>query len=237
MDDHSKPLGNLPELTSLTPEETDAVAALGAHRTYEPDETIYSQGEPGGPLYAIEEGSVTIRVTLSDGVEKHHMTLPSGTLFGTLAFLDGGLHPATARAAEKTRIVAVPRAAFDTFCEANPATAVKLYRYLTETVAAQTRLMVEKYLRTVEWNLQITAAADLSLQRLVSDRAELRLALLNGGEARGTFLKFDSSPAGYELLIRSPDGELLIVPYHAIAQLALAGEPGRGTPDSHDGVA
>jgi len=237
MTDDVKPLGNLPELTSLTPEETEAVAALGETREYEPDQVIYSQGEPGGKLYAIEAGAVALGVILADGVEKHHVTLPAGTVFGTLAFADLGLQAATARATENARIVEIDRAEFDSFCGAHPATAVKLFRYLFETVAAQTRLTVDKYLRTIEWNLQITAAADLNLRRLVSDEAELRLALVNGGEARGTLLQFDSSPAGYELLLRSSQGELLIIPYHAVAQLSLAAKDWSDAPEAGDPVA
>jgi len=237
MDHHAKPLGDLPELTSLTPDETEKVAALGERRSYEAGEVIYRQGETGGLLYAIEEGTVAIGVTLADGVEKHHMTLPAGTIFGTMAFFDGGNHPATAKAEDDAQIVGIPRAEFDAFCEANPATAIKLYRYLTETVAAQTRLTVDKYLRTVEWSLQISAARDLNLHRLVADEVELQLDLMTGGEVRGTILQFDSSPAGYELLLRSPEHELLIIPYHAIAKLTLAGEHLRASAEAIDPIA
>jgi len=237
MDDRTKPLGDLPELTSLTPEETEIVAAMGESRSYEAGEVVYRQGEPGGLIYAIEEGSVAIGVTLADGVEKHHMTLPAGTIFGTMAFFDGGHHPATARAEDDSRIVGIPRADFDEFCEANPSTAIKIYRYLTETMAAQTRLTVDKYLRTVQWSLQISAARDLNLHRLVADEVELHLDLMTGGEVRGTILQFDSSPAGYELLLRSPEDELLIIPYHAIAKLTLAGEHLRASADAIDPIA
>jgi CRP-like cAMP-binding protein len=154
-----------------------------------------------------------------------------------MAFFDGGRHPATARAALPARITEIPRAEFDGYCEANPAVALKLYRYLTETVAAQTRLTVDRYLRTVEWSMQISAARDLNLHRLVADEAELRLDLTTGAEVRGTLLQFDSSPAGYELLLRGPGNELIIIPYHAIAKLTLAGEDWRKPDDSIDPIA
>jgi len=232
MSDETNVLGNLPELTSLSPEETQAVAALGTRKDYGAGETVYEQGAPGGDLFAIEEGSVDLLVTLADGVEKHHVTLPSGTVFGSMAFFDGGAHPATARAAAPCRIVAIGRAEFDGFCEQHPATGIKLYRYLTETVALQSRLVVEKYMRTLQWSLEISAATQLNLQRLITDRVEVRIELASGKEVRGTLLQFDSSPAGYELLLRSPDRELIVVPYHAVTQFTLAAEQWRDVPES-----
>jgi CRP-like cAMP-binding protein len=222
----STPLGNLPELTDLTPEETEAVAGLGEVKEYAAGEVVYEQGEPGGKLYAIESGAVELCVVLADGVEKPHATLPVGTVFGSLAFSDGGPQPATARTAEASKITAIGREEFDGFCDAHPATAVKLFRYLFDTAAAQSRLLIDKYLRTIEWNLSITAAADLNLRRLVEDRAELALDLVNGKTVRGMLLQFDASPAGHELLLATPEAGHVVVPYHAVATLRLDEESG-----------
>jgi len=226
MTDASTPLGNLPELTDLTPEETAAVAALGETREYDPGEVVFEQGEPGGKLYAIDTGAVAMIVTLADGVEKPHATLPAGTVFGTLAFIDRGVQASTAKAAETSKITGISREEFDTFCDAHPETAVKLFRYLLETSAAQSRLLIDRYLQTIEWNLQITAAADLNLRRLVEDRAELELDLVTGGTVKGTLLQFDSSAAGHELLLGTPEGGFVVVPYHAVAALRLDREAG-----------
>ncbi|MEN8149977.1 MAG: cyclic nucleotide-binding domain-containing protein [Planctomycetota bacterium] len=226
MTDETTSLGKLPEFTDLTPEETTALASLGEPREVGPDETVFEQGDAGGKLYAIESGSVAMVVTLADGVEKHHVTLPAGAIFGTLAFADGGRQSATARTTEASRITVIGREDFDAWCDDHPATAVKLFRYLFETSAAQSRLLIDKYIRTIEWNLEITAAADLNLRRLVEDRAELSLELVSGKTVRGTLLQFDASSAGHELLLGTPEGGITVVPYHAVALLQLVGEAG-----------
>lgn len=223
MSEDAKPLGKLRELAGLTAEEETAVAALGATKEFAEGEVIFSQEDPGGPLYTIESGAVGMSVVLADGVEKPHSVLPAGAVFGTLAFSDGGAQVATARATEATKVTRIAREDFDAFCDGHPETAVKLFGYLFRTSAAQSRLLIDRYLRTVEWNLEITAAQDLNLRRLVEDRAEIVLELVSGKSVSGTLLQFDSSPAGHEILLGTTGGGFAVVPYHAVTTLRVDG--------------
>jgi signal-transduction protein with cAMP-binding, CBS, and nucleotidyltransferase domain len=207
----------------LTEEEKGQFLAICEVRESAPDEEIYAQGDPGGSLWVVLDGAVEIRARITDDVEKNFSTLRAGGILGILPFIDGGVQPASAVAVEPSRLLVLTRDAFHEFCEAQPVIGLKFLRYMVSTMSVQVRLTVEQYLRTAEWNLQVSGVMDLNLRGLVADRPDVRLDLTNGGQVIGCLLKFEESPAGHELLVRTIDGELVMVPYHAVAVLSLTG--------------
>lgn len=73
-------------------------------RRYEPDETIFFEGEPGVGMYIIEEGSVSIYREV-EGSREELVRLERGEFFGELALLDDSPRSASAVALEETHVL------------------------------------------------------------------------------------------------------------------------------------
>lgn len=81
-------------------------------KLYEPGETIIAQDAVGGHLAYIMEGKVEIVKQLPGGALEVVAILGSGDILGEMAVLTGQPRNASARAAEKTRIIQVNERTF-----------------------------------------------------------------------------------------------------------------------------
>jgi CRP-like cAMP-binding protein len=90
---------------------------------FDPDQTIFQQGDEGTALYVLEEGSV--RIVSSDGTML--ATLGPPATFGELALMDQR-RTATAQAIERTRVRAIPRDRFVILMREHPAVSDAIYR-------------------------------------------------------------------------------------------------------------
>ena len=75
--------------------------------SFQPGMTIFRQGEEGQDAYLIEQGSVHITKTETDGQEVLLRTLGEGEIFGEIALVDNLPRTATATAAEPTVLVGI----------------------------------------------------------------------------------------------------------------------------------
>lgn len=77
------------------------------------DQVIFREGKPGSTAYVVQEGKVEIYKTMNEGKEVILGTVETGGLFGELALVDNQPRMASARAKERTVLVAVNRQTFD----------------------------------------------------------------------------------------------------------------------------
>jgi flavin reductase (DIM6/NTAB) family NADH-FMN oxidoreductase RutF len=97
-------LARAPMLSTLPPEILDAIMAAGEERSYEPEETVVREGEPGDELFVILEGEARIERSGNPLA-----TFGPGELFGEIAVLDGRPRSADVVAVTSLRCLTVPR--------------------------------------------------------------------------------------------------------------------------------
>ncbi|MBX9710539.1 MAG: glutaminase A [Xanthobacteraceae bacterium] len=119
-------------LKSLTESELDALAALGAVKTFESGERVITANEPASSLYFLLRGMVSVK--LPTGVRL--ATLTSGMVFGEMALIE---ERRTADIVADTKIIChvIPLAAFHAFCNKNPKVSEKIMRNLSMLLAAR----------------------------------------------------------------------------------------------------
>lgn len=83
-----------------------------SRKTFEPNHTIFAEGDPADTVFILRSGAVEIRIgTLGE----HPRTLTKikvGDVFGELALLENRSHGAAAIALEKSEVLEVPREEF-----------------------------------------------------------------------------------------------------------------------------
>ena len=220
MSDRQQFLATVPLFTALAPDELTIVAEMAAEVDWEAGQEVFSMGDAGDSMFAVEQGVVEL-FTVVSGIEKLIMTVRSGGVFGLLSLIDRGGQSGGARAVETTRALAFSRQSLDRLLEAHPAIGAKLLSGIGATLGRQIRVLIDQYRDTLAWNLEIAGLASLNLERIMTDRIRVAVETLRGEPLTGTLLRFETSAAGYELYLESTDKEIHMIPYHAIVRLSL----------------
>jgi CRP/FNR family transcriptional regulator len=154
----------------VTADLLDRVADLGASRTYEAGERLFSQGDEPPGLYVVDEGAVRV-FKIAPGGKEHvlHLAEPGDT-FAEAAVLGGFPCPAHAEATRATRCVLLPSHALRRLLDGDP----ELPRQLLAGMAAWVHQLVD----LLEDVVLRDAAGRLS--RHLLDAAEDGVVLLSG---------------------------------------------------------
>jgi uncharacterized membrane protein len=117
--DHITLLGSLNLFESLAMADLEALSSRLEEVRFAPGDTIFQEGEPGGKMFIIQEGSVDI--SFGQGKEMVRLAnLVPGQYFGELSLFDGEPRSATARAARQCLLLALDRKDFTEFTSKHP---------------------------------------------------------------------------------------------------------------------
>ncbi|MEQ8286430.1 cyclic nucleotide-binding domain-containing protein [Thalassospira sp.] len=92
---------------------TDGNKKVMDRQVYAIDQVIFREGKPGNAAYVVQEGKVEVFKTLNGEEEVILGTIEAGGLFGELALVDNQPRMASARATERTVLIAVSRQTFE----------------------------------------------------------------------------------------------------------------------------
>jgi CRP-like cAMP-binding protein/anti-anti-sigma regulatory factor len=108
-------------------------------RELDADEVLFQEGEPGGRLYVLARGAVSIVISGPNGGDSRVVTFAPGSLFGEGAMLDGAKRSATAIAAEDAVVYSLSRSTLDSLAVSHPALANKLLLNLGRHLSGRLR--------------------------------------------------------------------------------------------------
>ena len=132
----------------FTPDELGAVSKLCSEKAFSSGEWILEEYAPSDELYVIAEGRVEILVTpsmVSDQADPDSnpaviATLHRGESFGEMALVDQGFRSAGVRAAaNRTRLIVIPRQKLTELCETDLQIGYRLMRNLAADLALKMR--------------------------------------------------------------------------------------------------
>lgn len=145
-----KVLTNVPVFRNISSDSMVQLANLAKLKQYNPETTVFREGDPGDCLYIIASGKVDIIASGPGGEAIELKTLGPGDVFGEMALLDGLPRSATIRVGcAKALLFYINRTDFNLFLLKNPEVSIKL----VETISRRLR----------DANLKIKALADENL--------------------------------------------------------------------------
>ncbi len=133
-------LQNVYLFKTLTPEELDAVAAIGQVQAFGMGDTIFLRGDTATALYLIQLGTIKIQQGTKSGSDLTLATLSAGSHFGEMAFVDGQARSASAVAADRGELIVLPYEKLNMLLNKTPSIAVKIYRELSHFLAGRLRV-------------------------------------------------------------------------------------------------
>lgn len=101
---------------------------------YQRGSMIYWQGDMADRLYYLKRGKIRIFLASVDGAEHTLRIQQTGSVFGEAAFFDGGPRMSSARALEKSEIIAIPRDVLLDSLQREPGLAMAMMRALSARV-------------------------------------------------------------------------------------------------------
>ena len=122
--------------------------------TFDSDQMIFSEYEPGNTCYFLLEGKVKIVKTVG-GAQKTLDIIEKGNFFGEMAILETENRSASAIALENVRVLKFTRDNFDTMMNSQPQLALKLLRSFSSRIydakrKLQTLLLDDPKLRVID---------------------------------------------------------------------------------------
>jgi CRP/FNR family transcriptional regulator, cyclic AMP receptor protein len=164
--------------------EVDRTAIAGRMRRvqFEPDQMIFSRGDPGREIYLVLDGKIRLSILSSDGRELSFAHAGPGSIFGEIATLDGGERTAGATAISRVQAMALPQKAMLELIENNPKVATAAIRFLCSRLRETDQRLEAIALHRIEVRL---ARLVLSALKLQSPNAEGESVPLDLGMSQG----------------------------------------------------
>ncbi|AHC14813.1 Crp/Fnr family transcriptional regulator [Salinispira pacifica] len=106
--------------------------------TFQKEDIIFCEYEPGDAFYLIQEGRVRISKIMGD-IEKTIDVLYPGEIFGEMAILEEAPRSASAIALDKVKALEFNRENFTILLQGNPQIAMKLLKLFTKRIYDQRR--------------------------------------------------------------------------------------------------
>jgi CRP-like cAMP-binding protein len=131
-------LKTVPFFDRLSKRQLKTVADIMFERTYDTDESIFEEGQPGAALFLILDGKIAIEIYRETSTTRLAV-LEKGAFFGEMALLDETPRSANARALERTRTLALYRNDLTGLRHRHARTACQIYRSLATMIADRLR--------------------------------------------------------------------------------------------------
>ena len=131
-------LKTVPFFDRLSKRQLKTIGDIMFERTYETDESIFEEGQPGAALFLILDGKVAIEIYRQTSTTRLAV-LEKGAFFGEMALLDDAPRSANARALERTRTLALYRNDLTGLRHRHARTACQIYRSLATMIGDRLR--------------------------------------------------------------------------------------------------
>ena len=135
-------LKTVPFFDRLSNRQLKSVSDIMFERTYDADESIFEEGQPGAALFLILDGKVAIEIYREAGTTRLAV-LENGAFFGEMALLDETPRSANARALERTQTLALYRNDLNELVHRDAKTSCQIYRSLAGMIGDRLRLTNE----------------------------------------------------------------------------------------------
>lgn len=210
-------------LVSFDDNEIEMLAGIAKLVDFPGGEVLFQETDAAESILLVLSGSVDLYTCLKGDVEQNLMTVRPGGFVGALALIDDGLREVNARAAEDTAVYVFDKLALSSLTAEQHGLGVKLLRLVADILSKRLRITIASLRQNLEWTLQVSGLASLDISQLIVDRVGIEIELINGKQLVGAIIKAEQRTSGFELFLATSDGNIHIIPYHAIVSACLPG--------------
>jgi CRP/FNR family transcriptional regulator, cyclic AMP receptor protein len=126
MTSHTALIAKIPLFAGLNEEELQSLAARAIERHFEPEDSIFWEGDKAQGLFLLVEGAAKIFKTSSTGREMMLDLITAPSSIAELPLFDGGPYPASVRAVKPATTLFINKSDFHQACRQNPDLPLKI---------------------------------------------------------------------------------------------------------------
>jgi len=136
---------HIPLFQNLSKNHFKHLYELLHYRSYQPNEYIFYQGDPGNALYIIVEGSIKIKQFSKDNTEIELAELKSGDFLGELALIDDDIRSASAIASSHTKLSVIFQSDLNAFMKKYPSAGVEIMKNMSFVLSTRLKKLDTDY--------------------------------------------------------------------------------------------
>lgn len=138
-------LAQITIFSDLDEADMEKIAAITQEKEYLKDTAIFSQTSPGGQLFIVRKGEIKITRSVREKQEHTLTVLKSGEFFGSISFVDGQMHSASAVCVVDSVVSIINKDDFDELTKEYPVLGLKILKRLTLAICDYLRTMNSKF--------------------------------------------------------------------------------------------
>lgn len=141
---------SIPLFKNLNKSNVRLLSELLHHRSYQANEYIFHQGDPGNALYIVIEGTINIVQTSENGSDIPLVKLKGGDFLGELALVDDDIRSASAIASSNSKLAAIFKSDLDSFMKKHPNAGVEIMRNMSIVLSKRIKSLNSDYSKLLE---------------------------------------------------------------------------------------
>lgn len=145
MDDLHDVFKRIPLFENLSKSRFKNLFEILHHRSYQMNEYIFYQGDPGNALYIIVEGSIKIKQFSDNETEIELVELKSGDFLGELALIDDDIRSASAVASANTKLAVIFKSDLNAFMKKYPSAGVEIMKNMSHVLSTRLKNLNSDY--------------------------------------------------------------------------------------------
>jgi CRP/FNR family transcriptional regulator len=174
-------LRRVPLFNELSETELTSIAERVSVSRYEAGQIVFCEGDKGGDLLIVKEGSVRILKTAASGRHQLIAIERPGSSLGEVSAFDGGPYSTTAVTISQTVLLRLNGEHFRNLCLAHPNVSLKVIRVLGHRLRHSRRLIEQLSFATVRDRL-IAHLLGLAEERGIRSNEGIQIDLLENNE-------------------------------------------------------
>lgn len=205
-------------LEDIEIETLSDIAELGH---YEKGEVLFEADDPGDSVYLVASGAVDLFTIVNGDIEQILLSVREGGFVGIMSLIHDGTREINARISESTDLYKFGKGSLLKIISDGGELGLKLLRLVADITSARTRVVLNSLRQNLEWTMQVSGLAALDISQLIVDQIKIKIEMTNGKSITGTIMKAEEHPQGYELFVKTGDGTIHFIPYHAIVSASF----------------
>lgn len=149
-------LTSIPPFRLLTPEQIREALDLATPKRFDPNLSIFIEGDPARRFYLLLDGHIRVVRTTPGGDQIIVLHIAPGQLFGIAAAMSRDTYPATAMSVDDCLVLSWPTELWHKFAADYPGFATETYKVMGERLGEVNNRMVEMATQHVEQRIANT---------------------------------------------------------------------------------
>jgi CRP-like cAMP-binding protein len=201
--------------------EIETLSDIAEHVHYKKGELLFEADDPGDSVFMVGSGAVDLFTVINNDLEQTLLSVREGGFIGIVALIDDAARGINARVSERAELYKFDKERLSLIISDGGELGVKLLKIIADVTSTRTRIAVNSLRQNLEWTMQVSGLASLDISQLIVDQVNIKIDLVNGKDITGTIMKAEAHPQGYELFVKTSDGTLHFIPYHAIVSASF----------------